>query len=639
MSPAAAAAVSAPGNVAMFEGMMTSSGHHTHPVHHQHTYHHHQQPHHLQQQQQHQQPQPTARFSFHRQGALSSQPGNSAAAIEFPLRMLVNSEMVGAIIGRQGNTIRQITQSTRARVDIHRKESVVSTDKAITIYGNPDNCNNACRKIMEVMRQEADNTNKGEVPLRLLAHNNLISRIIGKSGHVIKRIMEETQSRISINSITEVNSCNIERIITINASDLEAVTEAGKKVAAKLRHSYQSDLQKRAPPSLMYQSGTGGAPLSLTPSMHFGYGGPHTNNVSTAGGSQLPGAAQAPTRNSGSGLYGAPPAPLSGYPSLLGGGLYPGQGGQQQQRIMLPYLARCSGGATETCHLYVPASAVGALIGRKGVNIRTIIRYSDATVRIGQTEENSIDAIYGTSRSGEESPAPARSRQEENHTDHHEDVEDDDDSRQQTEADPPTPPVDDTPAVTRRPALLREPPSPALQPQRKVSIVGTPEAQWKAQFLLFDKLREEGYGTCLEDVRLPLEISVPSSHVGRIVGKRGANVRQIQRSSGAQIRLPQPTAEQLQRPVTQLQLVGSFYSVQAALRRVRTLLAQAALAHNSASFRSAAPQLLHHQQQGEGDGEDTPADNTNTASQLPTDERHVNECSTTERDTSPENSL
>ena len=33
--------------------------------------------------------------------------------IDFPLRILVQSDMVGAIIGRGGQTIRQITQQTR----------------------------------------------------------------------------------------------------------------------------------------------------------------------------------------------------------------------------------------------------------------------------------------------------------------------------------------------------------------------------------------------------------------------------------------------------------------------------------------------------------------------------------------------
>jgi len=49
------------------------------------------------------------------------------------------------------------------RVDVHRKDNLGSLEKAITIYGNPDNCTNACRKILEVMQQEATNTNKGYV--------------------------------------------------------------------------------------------------------------------------------------------------------------------------------------------------------------------------------------------------------------------------------------------------------------------------------------------------------------------------------------------------------------------------------------------------------------------------------------------
>lgn len=54
------------------------------------------------------------------------------------------------------------------RVDVHRKDNVGSLEKAITIYGNPENCTNACRKILEVMQQEATNTNKGYLYLLVL---------------------------------------------------------------------------------------------------------------------------------------------------------------------------------------------------------------------------------------------------------------------------------------------------------------------------------------------------------------------------------------------------------------------------------------------------------------------------------------
>lgn len=91
----------------------------------------------------------------------SNLPGGPGRQTDFPLRVLVASDMVGAIIGRQGTTIRQITQQSRARVDVHRKDNVGSLEKAITIYGNPDNCTAACKRILYVMQQEANNTNKG----------------------------------------------------------------------------------------------------------------------------------------------------------------------------------------------------------------------------------------------------------------------------------------------------------------------------------------------------------------------------------------------------------------------------------------------------------------------------------------------
>jgi insulin-like growth factor 2 mRNA-binding protein 1 len=58
---------------------------------------------------------------------------------------------------------------------------VGSIEKAITIYGQPENCTTACHQIMKVMQEEAKNTGKPEdMPLKLLAHNNLVGRIIGK---------------------------------------------------------------------------------------------------------------------------------------------------------------------------------------------------------------------------------------------------------------------------------------------------------------------------------------------------------------------------------------------------------------------------------------------------------------------------
>ena len=61
--------------------------------------------------------------------------------VDFPLRVLVSSDMVGAIIGRGGSTIRNITQQSRARVDVHRfdgRNILLNPDKNI-LFQLPQN--------------------------------------------------------------------------------------------------------------------------------------------------------------------------------------------------------------------------------------------------------------------------------------------------------------------------------------------------------------------------------------------------------------------------------------------------------------------------------------------------------------------
>ena len=70
----------------------------------------------------------------------------------------------------------------------------------------------------------------------------------------------------------------------------------------------------------------------------------------------------------------------------------------------------------------------------------------------------------------------------------------------------------------------------------KVTIVGQPEAQWKAQFCIFDKLKQEGwFGQ--EEGRLTSQITIPGILVGRVIGKGGVNVRELQVFEGLSIQI------------------------------------------------------------------------------------------------------
>lgn len=115
------------------------------------------------------------------------------STIDVPVRILVPSDSVGAIIGKGGQTIRQLTQQTRAKVDVYRGDPMAPTtvlqEKVITIRGQPENCINACREILKVMRADAESKGKpADFPLKVLAHNDYIGRIIGKQGNIINAI-------------------------------------------------------------------------------------------------------------------------------------------------------------------------------------------------------------------------------------------------------------------------------------------------------------------------------------------------------------------------------------------------------------------------------------------------------------------
>ncbi|KAJ8776017.1 hypothetical protein J1605_015861 [Eschrichtius robustus] len=85
-------------------------------------------------------------------------PDEEARQIDFPLRILVPTQFVGAIIGKEGLTIKNITKQTQSRVDIHRKENSGAAEKPVTIHATPEGTSEACRMILEIMQKEADET-------------------------------------------------------------------------------------------------------------------------------------------------------------------------------------------------------------------------------------------------------------------------------------------------------------------------------------------------------------------------------------------------------------------------------------------------------------------------------------------------
>ncbi|XP_077447037.1 insulin-like growth factor 2 mRNA-binding protein 3 isoform X2 [Stigmatopora argus] len=366
---------------------------------------------------------------------------------DIPLRMLVPTQFVGAIIGKEGATIRNVTKQTHSKIDIHRKENAGAAEKPITIHSTAEGCSNACRTLMEIMQKEALDTKfTEEIPLKVLVHNTFVGRLIGKEGRNLKKIEQDTGTKITISPLQDLTIYNPERTITVKGS-IEACSRAEEEVMKKIRESYESDmaamnLQSNLIPGLnlnalgLFPSGTPG----MAPSM-----------------SHVP----------------PPGAGCSGF------------GGHPE---------------SETVHLFIPALAVGAIIGKQGQHIKQLSHFAGASIKI----------------------APAE----------------------------------------------------GMDPkQRMVIIVGPPEAQFKAQCRIFGKLKEENFFGPKEEVKLEAHIKVPSFAAGRVIGKGGKTVNELQNLTCAEVVVPRDQTPDENEQVI-VKISGHFFACQLAQRKIQEILAQ-----------------------------------------------------------------
>uniref|UniRef100_A0A8C8S8A9 Insulin like growth factor 2 mRNA binding protein 2 n=1 Tax=Pelusios castaneus TaxID=367368 RepID=A0A8C8S8A9_9SAUR len=376
-------------------------------------------------------------------------PGGSSQAKQpdFPLRILVPTQFVGAIIGKEGLTIKNLTKQTQSKVDIHRKENAGAAEKPITIHATPEGCSEACRMILDIMQKEADETKSAEeVPLKILAHNSLVGRLIGKEGRNLKKIEQDTGTKITISPLQDLTIYNPERTITVKGS-IEACSSAEVEIMKKLREAYENDIV-----AVNQQA-------NLIPGLNLSALG-----IFSTGLSMLPSAA---------GPRGA--AAAASY-----------------NPFALP--------AQEVVNLFIPTQAVGAIIGKKGQHIKQLARFAGASIKIAPAE------------------GPGAS-------------------------------------------------------ERMVIITGPPEAQFKAQGRIFGKLKEENFFNPKEEVKLEAHIKVPSSAAGRVIGKGGKTVNELQNLTSAEVIVPRDQTPDENEEVV-VKIIGHFFASQTAQRKIREIVQQ-----------------------------------------------------------------
>ena len=535
-------------------------------------------------------------------GTVANPAAITSSSNTFSLRILVDSDFVGAIIGRSGSTIRSITQQSKARIDVQREESLEQEEKVITISGNPANCSEACYEIMKICQNEINSSclYEEDTPdprdghmrprytnihaLHILAPSTLMGRLIGRGGASIKKIMEQTSTKIkiSVNSLTETTG---EHKITVVGS-LEKVHQAEKLISSKLRASHFSDMNRSmqafnqqpymfnnvsmpyvAPGSYgIHQSpliaSMVNSPASHSPASRMNH--PHHPNQMSS--TMYPGT--------------APYLPL--YPSM--NVPHSAAGGLINFNQMVPRYEQ----ERETVDIYVPSTMVGAIIGKSGAAIREMINASAATIKVATSSSPTTTTTSPKMNTVEDATVNSSDQKEPDVSP--EEVAQNSDSpgaaTAQTEtpsalADPQNSPdckIDHSRPKTRG---LND-----GSPTTKVTIIGYPASQYTAQYLIYRKVSLESGKA---DISLMVELNVPTQYVGKIIGRGGASVKNLQKQTRTTIRLPDEkpvqnqTASSNEEPgssnctndkysKTKLQIVGEFEGSQAAQMHIKSLI-------------------------------------------------------------------
>lgn len=164
---------------------------------------------------------------------------------DFPLRIVVPSDMLLAIISKD----KIITKQTNIimLIDIGQRDFLEPGVMVITIVGLPECCTESCYQIMkimpiELMRNGMIESGKFHKPLsvylnlKILAHNELIGLVIGKSGRKLKQIMALSETKIKI---SRQKSFQMERTISIWGT-IDNCKKAESLISGILRASYES---------------------------------------------------------------------------------------------------------------------------------------------------------------------------------------------------------------------------------------------------------------------------------------------------------------------------------------------------------------------------------------------------------------
>ena len=194
-------------------------------------------------------------------------PGAGGSSDGYQIELRVPNNMVGLIIGKQGENIIRIQTQLGVHAHIAKEHEMLpgETLRSIVLKGTPNNVNEAKLRIDEIIQQQinkvsggSSNTNNSNdrdamenytYVVKLPVPNDKVGFIIGKGGMNIKGIQERTRANVQIPLGPDEDN-PAARTLSIGADTKEAVDAAQMEIFMTLQQ-YAQQAQTQAANNLM----------------------------------------------------------------------------------------------------------------------------------------------------------------------------------------------------------------------------------------------------------------------------------------------------------------------------------------------------------------------------------------------------
>ncbi|KAK3745686.1 hypothetical protein QZH41_019011 [Actinostola sp. cb2023] len=297
------------------------------------------------------------------------------------LKILVPNYAAGSIIGKGGQNIAQVQQTTGARIKLSPNNHYYpgTQERIGLIIGEVENIITMLDFVIDKIRQEPQgakaNANitfdtERAKQMKIVVPNSTAGMIIGKGGTAIKSISEQTGARIQI-SQKDADSVAGERVVCVSGTE-EQVQAACAIITAKVQEDPEHALNN----NIMY---TGLTTSRGHANGHFGSNLP-LSALSGFGGLGLP---SNPGSQNTQGVSAA--NHILAQAALMGGnnplsntlGMPPTSAATTSTSIQ----------SSATLEITVPDELIGAILGKGGKTINELMQYSGARIQVSQKGE------------------------------------------------------------------------------------------------------------------------------------------------------------------------------------------------------------------------------------------------------------